>query len=350
MNWNEGSISFYTNDGTNTFTLSQLVEEGKTTPRSPYFADLDRDGDLDFVVGFADEIAWYENLGGQFSEKNSIGKAGSASSVSAVDIDNDGDLDVLSTSIDDEEVRWYENDGTTNFSTEHIIIQDVVVPRVARAVDVDMDGDLDVLVGKREPNAILCLKNDGTGNFTEESLVSEDVDAPTALNLADLDMDGDLDLLSASLLGDKIDWHIADGSGAFPQQQTISETLIGAIAIDIADLDGDNDLDLLAVGFGDNKISWYENRLMTTSTATVAPMAAVQVYPNPFDEQLTFESSKTQAYTLELTNSMGQQLKSMLLDKEVYQLQTYDLPAGVYFYSIRTPLGELIDKGKLIRQ
>ena len=37
-----------------------------------------------------------------------------ARSVYAVDIDNDGDMDVLSASTTDDKIAWYENDGAAD--------------------------------------------------------------------------------------------------------------------------------------------------------------------------------------------------------------------------------------------
>jgi hypothetical protein len=42
-------------------------------------------------------------------------------SVSAADLDNDGDIDVLSASRWDDKIAWYENDGSGNFGIEQII-------------------------------------------------------------------------------------------------------------------------------------------------------------------------------------------------------------------------------------
>ena len=65
-------------------------------------------------------------------------------SVFAADVDGDGDLDVLSASVDDDKIAWYENDGSQNFTRAH----DHHRRRWGLSVfaaDVDGDGDLDVL-------------------------------------------------------------------------------------------------------------------------------------------------------------------------------------------------------------
>ena len=46
--------------------------------------------------------------------------ADGARSVYAVDVDGDGDMDVLSASAVDDKIAWYENDGSESF-TAHTI-------------------------------------------------------------------------------------------------------------------------------------------------------------------------------------------------------------------------------------
>ena len=67
-----------------------------------HVADMDNDGDLDILsASFTDAtIAWYENDGAAnptWTAANIVTNATGASNVSAVDIDNDWDMDILST-------------------------------------------------------------------------------------------------------------------------------------------------------------------------------------------------------------------------------------------------------------
>ena len=55
-------------------------------------------------------------------------------------MDNDGDMDILSASRNDDTIAWYENDGEENF-TEHIISTSHYKASAVYAVDVDEDGD-----------------------------------------------------------------------------------------------------------------------------------------------------------------------------------------------------------------
>ena len=65
-------------------------------------------------------------------------------SVYAVDMDGDGDMDVLSASREDDKIAWYENNGSESF-TAHTITSSADGAWSVYAVDLDGDGDMDVL-------------------------------------------------------------------------------------------------------------------------------------------------------------------------------------------------------------
>ena len=84
--------------------------------RLGYVADMDDDGDLDIVSASEedDTIAWYENDGGgnpSWSASDIDTNADGAYSVYVADMDGDGDLDIVSASDLDDTIAWYENDG-----------------------------------------------------------------------------------------------------------------------------------------------------------------------------------------------------------------------------------------------
>ena len=86
-----------------------------------------------------------------FTERVITTLADRVNSVFAIDVDGDGDVDVLSASYDDDTVAWYENDGTQSF-TEHVITDSA---NGAKAVFDDTD------------DTVAWYENDGSQSFTE---------------------------------------------------------------------------------------------------------------------------------------------------------------------------------------
>lgn len=82
-------------------------------------ADLDGDLDLDVIAASWDgEIVWFENTdgAGTFAASVYIDILQSARSVVAVDLDNDGDIDLVVADSDGGRIVWYENtDGLATF-------------------------------------------------------------------------------------------------------------------------------------------------------------------------------------------------------------------------------------------
>jgi len=100
--------------------------------------------------------------------------ADNAYSVYAVDVDGDGDMDVLSASYYDDKIAWYENDGNENF-TPHAITTSADGAYSVYAVDVDGDGDMDVLSAAWHDDKIAWYENDGNENFTPHTITTSAV-------------------------------------------------------------------------------------------------------------------------------------------------------------------------------
>ena len=66
-------------------------------------------------------------------------------SIYSVDVDSDGDIDVLSASTWDDKIAWYENDSNQNF-TLHIITTNADYANSVFAIDVDGDGNIDEII------------------------------------------------------------------------------------------------------------------------------------------------------------------------------------------------------------
>ena len=228
----DSKVAWYENlDGQGLFGQQKVVATGPSYgAMSVEAADLDGDGDLDILAGWVGshyEVSWYENRNGRgdfaLGEIISTDVPGGRS-VCAADLDGDGDLDVASASFSafSDKIAWYENtNGRGNFGAEEVIAtrEQSNFPISIYAADLDGDGDMDVLSASVSDDNIAWYENaNGTGAFGAPRLIVSDNKASGvwSVSSADLDEDGDLDLVSASSADHKIAWYDnTDGRGAF---------------------------------------------------------------------------------------------------------------------------------------
>ncbi|EDP71716.1 hypothetical protein FBALC1_04492 [Flavobacteriales bacterium ALC-1] len=245
-------------------------------------ADLDDDGDLDILSASSldDRIAWYANDGtGKFGVQQTITtSADYAHRVTTADLDGDGDIDVISASSVDDRIAWYENDGLGNFGPQQTITTAANLAYNVIASDLDQDGDMDVISASAFDGLIAWYENDGLGNFGALQTITTAAPGARSVYIADLDNDGDIDVLSASSDDDRVAWYENDGSGNFGAQQTITTLADRAFSVKAADLDGDGDMDVIAACSStstarDWRITWYEN----LGSGTFGPQQTISI-------------------------------------------------------------------------
>ena len=267
----DGKIKYSRNtDGLGTFAGALNIENNVSIIPDFHTIDVDADGDLDVVSawsiqGGSQGVSWYrnENGAGSFSSRITISNAvNGVPSVYAGDLDGDGDMDVAAALSGDDKIVWYENtDGLGTFGTEQVLSANADVASRVRIADVDGDGDLDVIATSNDDDKITWFENfDGAGNFGTEILIDSYLGNMRSLHISDLDGDGDMDFLTATDQGNNIKWYNnLDGLGNY-SAYVITKHLGGGKAIFAEDLDGDGDKDILSASNWDDKIAWYENK------------------------------------------------------------------------------------------
>ena len=249
------------------FGQQHLISDGDIkTPDAMCIADLDGDGDLDVIIASSIKyvLYWFENTDGEgnFSDKKIIDLySGNVSSIIAIDIDGDGDKDIISAMGCNNKINWYENkNGIGEFGEKQLISSDVMYPLGICAADIDSDGDMDVISASREDNTIAWYQNDGIGNFWTQNIVSTAIGGARSVCADDIDGDGDLDIISGAYWGDIVSWHEnIDGNGNFSEPKLITEFVDDVTSVFAIDLDGDEDIDVISSSYNDNKIAWYKN-------------------------------------------------------------------------------------------
>jgi hypothetical protein len=238
--------------------------------------DIDLDGDIDLITGgIQGSLTWFENMDGQgtFGTEHPIGFGRGGISFKVADMDLDGDLDVVFISSYD--VFWSRNiDGFGLF--ELSIEYTLNSPDIISTSDIDGDGDQDMIVTSFDqiawfenldgqgsmgaPNFIWYRTHDSVANTSSGTSANNSGVSFTDIFISDVDGDGDMDVLSSSYSEAKIAWYEnTDGLGTFGPRQIVSNTTLGAESVYSEDLDGDGDMDIIGSSRNSKTISWYEN-------------------------------------------------------------------------------------------
>jgi enediyne biosynthesis protein E4 len=272
----------YLNDGAGRFSHSQ--EPALAPADHPFsgssWGDVDRDGDLDAFIGtqHGRPDVFLRNLGGGRFAREELGEAtqtpGSNFATSWVDIDNDGDLDLISggpTLEPGQPLLIYRND-----QGRFVRVRDIPLENGrsnAGAIlwaDFDNDGDQDLFVANSDLQRVNDIppadyegsqlyRNDGGWRFVRtEQPFNDRAFAATSAAVGDIDNDGDLDLyIGHSGYGHPEDGRDAvflnEGDGRFSQDARFVGHLHGTQTTSAAlvDLDLDGDLDLLTTVYSE---------------------------------------------------------------------------------------------------
>ena len=242
-----------------------LISEEFETPYGVHGVDLDLDGDTD-VIGAAhdsgDVIVWLNDGASPpgWNEQVIDDSFWRASAVHAADLDGDGLPDVVAASDQSSGgVTWWRNDGGDPADWPRQDIDDeFAVACGVHTADVDGDGQLDVLSGSWTGQEVAWWHNDGGDPIGwTKHVVDDSFDGSHEVFGEDLDGDGDVDLTGVAGMDGEVSWWRNDGGDQWVKQ-TIDDSFGGARSAFVADIDGDGSMDVVATGFDDG-MAWWRN-------------------------------------------------------------------------------------------
>jgi hypothetical protein len=251
-------ISWEENIGNGNF-VNHVITQSVHNPQNLFVKDIDQDGHLDIVVAApptasnsVSSIIWFRNDGNQnFTDYILTYASGGAFTAFPIDLDSDGDIDIVTAGSTSGEVYWYRNNGLQNFTKVVITTGQTGITTIA-AHDFDGDGDVDIVAGRENGAQIIQLKNDGQENFTVSVLLA--INTPRFLRISDVDGDGDMDLFYAGQGG----WGVFRNNGGTLVQQSFGSGG-GVRGLDAADMDFDGLVDVVYCYYDENDLYWMKN-------------------------------------------------------------------------------------------
>jgi hypothetical protein len=232
-----------------------------------YPVDIDQDGDLDVIggAGEAQVVALWYNDGQsppgwtqQFVDASYPG----ASGVHAADIDCDGDLDIVAAAESPgNKVAWWRNDGGVPITwTRQLLDNYCPVSCSITTTDINRDGRPDVLATSWSLGDVIWWRNEGGDPVTwTRQVIDGNFAGAHDAYAADLDDDGDLDVVGAAGTHNRVAWWRNQGGDPIVwERQIIASNFNGARAVHVADINRDGRLDVVATAFA-NHVSWWRN-------------------------------------------------------------------------------------------
>jgi hypothetical protein len=215
---------------------------------APALADLDRDGDLEVLVGaYGQQVhAWHHDGQTVSGWPRSVG--GEVFGAPAVaDLDRDGVMEIVVAALDGYVYAWHYDGSTVSGWPKEAGGDIYVSPALG---DLDGDGDLEVVVARQ--GAVYAWHHDGTAMtgwpITVAAITADVVGSPA---VGDIDDNGDMEVVLAA--GEAVyAWH-HDGTAVSGWPQSISGGAKSSPAL--GDLDGDGDLEIV-VG-SDQVYAWH---------------------------------------------------------------------------------------------
>jgi len=328
------------------FTITQSFSQAHEV----YSEDMDGDGDID-VLGAASgiyAIKLWLNEGGdpiQWTEQMIDDDCQIAKSVHAADIDGDSHMDIISAGILDNDVYWYQNDGNNppswtpypidlNFSGAHFV----------QGVDIDGDGNSDVLGAGYVGNLLSWWKNEGGDPITwDEQFLHMTFDDACIAKAADIDGDGILDVVATAQGDNTVSWFHNDGEENITwTQHNLTTSFNRPWPLDVCDIDNDGDNDILSASSynGSDELKLWRNDgngSFVEEHSYFPGDFKLDIFPNPFNTSATITVSlpTSGSVKLSLFDILGREVLQITNSvhtqgKHSFTLNGDGLRSGVY--------------------
>ena len=150
--------------------------------------------------------------------------------------------------------------------------------------DIDKDGNLDLISTNFESNDVSVLLGEGDGNFG--SAASFNVgNGPTSLLIEDIDKDGNLDLISTNFESGNVSVLLGEGDGNFGSAESfnVGDEPISLVA---GDLNDDSLFDVVTANFESDNVSVLINTTPKDTIDEISKSSGSFTLPLSFKEVL----------------------------------------------------------------
>ncbi len=211
---------------------------------------------IDNQMATGAKLFTYRSNGIGFSAMTALTAAAASNMVVAVDLDNDGDLDLVNTNRSANNITAFLNNGNGTFATAKPFATGASPVGIATG-DLNGDKKADIVVANFGANTFSVLLGDGAGGFAAKvDTMLAGTNNIHAVALADLNADQKLDVVALANGSAAVAIRLGDGVGGFlaspPANVPVGNN---PTFVAVADLNGDTFPDLAVAAPGSNVVS-----------------------------------------------------------------------------------------------
>jgi hypothetical protein len=221
--------------------------------------DFDNDGNVDAAIGAAldDTVSIALGAGNGMFAITQIDVGDEAHGVAVLDVDGDGDSDVVNANHGSINLSLLINNGMGGFGAPTFFDGGVNGEWGLAAGDMNNDGIMDLVTVGTEGQEVCALLGNGDGTFTAQA-AQDAGGSPWIVALGDLNGDGFLDAATANSFSGTGGILLGNGDGTFDPPDTV-DSGAHTPSVDLGDLDGDGDLDMVLSVFSGHYWRVYTN-------------------------------------------------------------------------------------------
>jgi len=381
--WNEGNIWWYENIQTDakpifafrsdSFLIKEMLEMGMDV--NPAVADVNADGLPDLILGnyllkgknHSDESRLYLLLNsGTITQpsftlidtqylniSSQLGNTFSGAHPATGDLEGDGDIDLVIGNLEGK-IQVFTNTAgpgnpvnwvLTGINYQNIDVGSFSAPQL---VDISGDGKVDLLVGKENGTLSYFQNIGGPGNYLFSTT-------------PDINPFGQVDVQPGCCTGYSVPWYFTNPQTLLPELWVSSEagyifqydqiagnltgnfhlkdSIIpgvfpkGRIRLIQADIDGDTIPEYICGNVGGG-LEIYKSSA-TLSQQTLAEIPVLQLFPNPFTDELNLFWGGKQSCKGNLFDFQGKKIGAINISSGYQSLNLDYIPAGIYLLEIQ---------------
>ncbi|MCK5843008.1 MAG: VCBS repeat-containing protein, partial [Candidatus Sabulitectum sp.] len=270
MNWfsTEGSLTLDYAEN----IPEHIIDAYAGAPYSVVAVNMDSDTDTDLLVtSWSDDlVAWYRNNGNgdSWTLIEITAQFDGANCARALDVNNDGFMDVIATAFYEDSLFWFESDSSEFLWIPHPIAE---INGPGEIFPMINNGQVQILVTESETGNLYIIK----AGFVPDTVywysfqLAGNYPGVSSVDICDVDLDGDLDIVIAESNNSRITFLECITWYTEFETHVIDSAIPHPMCIRFGNIDNDNYPDIAVCSFDNSSVYWYRNLLTGWEKHTV---------------------------------------------------------------------------------